>query len=305
MYWTNPSGCRRKTRKASCRLVLKTVAGPVKNLVTHFNIFKVSKLIIEFEKIPLEIKYDECNINVVMANTGKETILDNPGESLSGQADFIATHLLEAYYFQDQRESHLLKGKPNKALDSASKALSRMAVVYEHEFPAKSSQRSRMAGKEFMKGLFLQDEIENWKLLKQRSDAANLQKVLLSDWNSSYAPSAVKDNRWEWARERLRNTCEKVGITDEYADKQVQFWLLHGQLHEYWEEIAKEAHNYKLRAMVPNPSVTDENRLGEDFVRGVKHHNEWQHRDLGTDIEPLKEIVVPYYERILELQENV
>lgn len=239
-----------------------------------------------------------------MANPGVEEVSEVSVGSISDQAHLMASKLLEAYYYQDQRESYLLTGKPEQALDAGSKALSRMATVYEHEFSSYAAKDARTAGKEFMRGLFLQDEIENWHLLKQKSDDTDLQEPLVSDWNEPYGPMVINDERWKWSKERLSNTCEMVDIADEYADDQVQFWLLHGQLNEYWEEIAIEAHTHKLRSMVDDPPSATENRLGEYFVEGVKRHNDWRHRNRDEDIEPVEQIVAPYYQRILDLRED-
>lgn len=237
-----------------------------------------------------------------MSNKSGDTPQLSRVTSISERAEKLAQSLLEAYYYQDKRESYLLQEKPDKARDTAAQALSKMATVYESEFEDRSPQRARLAGEEFMKGLFLQDEIENWDLLTEISSSDHIHKALYSDIQKQYGPRAGKDERWERVRNHLNTTCELVGINETYAAKQTHFWLLHGQLNEYWEKLAKEAHTVKLRAMVPHPSDGIEDRLGELFVEGVNRHNKWDHRDRERDLNSLQGIVAQYYQRILDLR---
>lgn len=222
--------------------------------------------------------------------------------SVSERARTMARNLLQGYYHQDERESYLLQGKPEQAREAASLALDRMATVFEMEFEHRPSSRARRAGTEFMTALFVQDEIENWELFLRAPERTHLQEILYSDLSEMYGPSVGRDERWDLVREHLETTCELVEIDPTYAGKQSQFWLLHGQLNEYWEEIAMDAHSLKLEAMVPEPDPAIDSLLGEYFVEGVKRHNRWSHRELSEDVTALQDIVEPYYQKILDLR---
>lgn len=212
-----------------------------------------------------------------------------------------ARTLLGAYYLQDEREAHLLRGEPRKAAAAGVKALDRMATAYEMEFPHVDRVRARGAGEAFMHALFVQDEIENWELLG-RERARDLHGVLLSDPSTSYGSNPANDARWKVVRTHLREACRRVEIDERYAEKQTQFWLLHGQLNEYWEKLALEAHELKLRAMVDDPPKAAVDRTGGRFVRGVKLHDDWDHQDRTKDLSELIDLVAAYYREIFELR---
>lgn len=220
---------------------------------------------------------------------------------LPSGARATARTLLEAYYHQDEREGHLLRGEPRRAVAAGVKALDRMAIAYEVEFPHVDRRRARSAGEAFMRALFVQDEIENWELI-EGGDTCDLHGVLLSDPSASYGSNPVNDTRWEVVRTHLRETCREVGIDERYAEKQTQFWLLHGQLNEYWEEIALEAHDIKVRAMIDDPPQAAVDRMGERFVEGVKIHDGWSHQDETEDLNEVISQVAAYYREVFELR---
>lgn len=211
-----------------------------------------------------------------------------------------AKTLLDAYYFQDLRESAILQNEPDASADASAAALHHMANVFEREFPTRPTPQVRAAGKEFMRGLFVQDEIENHHLISNLP-LPDFEEVLLTDPTTTQVNPAT-DDRWDVVRQHLDETCDAVGINDEYSDVQTRFWLLHGQLNEYWEEVAKRAHRYKLEAMLgPVPSETHE-KLGSYFVAGVKLHDDWTHRHKKADFEEVENIVTQYYECVFGLR---
>lgn len=214
-----------------------------------------------------------------------------------------ARTLLEAYYLQDEREGCLLLGKPREAAAAAAKALDRMATTYEVEFPHVDRCRARRAGESFMRALFVQDEIENWELLR-REARSDLSDVLVSDPSASYGSNPAADVRWGLVKTYLREACERTGIDERYAEKQMEFWLLHGQLDEYWEELALEAHEYKLRAMIEDPPNEVVERTGERFVDGVRIHDGWSHRNESDDLREAVELVAEYYREVFKLRSN-
>lgn len=225
----------------------------------------------------------------------------SPPEGRHGGAATAARTLLGAYYLQDQREGLLLRGEPRRAAATGAEALDRMATAYEVEFPHVDRTRARAAGESFMRALFVQDEIENWELL-ERGAASDLRGALVSDPDESYGSNPVNDGRWGLVREHLEETCRRVEIDERYAEKQTEFWLLHGQLNEYWEELAAEAHEYKLRAMVDDPPRAVVDRTAEWFVEGVKLHDDWDHRDRTRDFDGVVELVAGYYREVFDLR---
>lgn len=224
------------------------------------------------------------------------------GENPHHAADPVKTAeaLLDAYYFQDQRESAIVQNQPDAAADAATTALSRMAEVFQREFPNKPTALAGVAGKEFMRGLFVQDEIENHHIISNLS-LPDFEEVLLSDPTTDQ-PNPAVDDRWDVVRHHLDNTCDAVGIDRDYSELQTRFWLLHGQLNEYWEEVAKQAHQHKLEAMLGPVSAETHEKLGSYFVTGVKIHDDWTHRNKEADFEEVESIVTKYYECIFDLQ---
>ena len=221
--------------------------------------------------------------------------------TVSGAARETGRLLLDAYYLQDEREAHLLRGDAETAQSVGAEALEKMAATFEREFPGVDPERARASGKAFMRALFLQDEIENWDLIRQVG-VDSLSTALLSDPGGPYGNNQIRDERWDDVEAELVESCERAGIDGEFAQRQRQFWLLHGQLGEYWERVAIEAQEIKLRAMLPDPDADVVAGLADHFVAGVKLHDEWGHREKEEDMEQLHRIVSTYYQKIFELR---
>lgn len=211
-----------------------------------------------------------------------------------------AATLLEAYYCQDERERHLLSGNVWKAAAAGANALEKMATAYEMEFPWLDRSRARAAGRAFMHALFVQDEIENWEGI--RAVPTDLREVLVCDPGGRYGPDPVSDIRWESVEASLRTTCRTVGIDERYASLQTRFWVLHGQSDPRWEEVARSAHELKLRAMVEDPPEDAVDRLGRRFVDGVRLHDGWTHRDESADLDDAVDLVAAYYDEVFSLR---
>lgn len=222
-------------------------------------------------------------------------------DGVSERAMATARTLLRAYYLQDEREAHLVHGNVDAASETGSRAIVLMADVFEREFPTRPTPKARRAGEQFMIALFLQDEIENWQVISGLS-GERYDGVLVSDLTATYDAPAATDVRWETVRDHLSDLCANVGIDDAYAEKQARFWLLHGQLHEYWEAPAKQAHDLKLEAMVGSVPPEAKETLTSSFVRGVKRHDEWTHGDRHVDFDGLVDLVARYYQKLFDLR---
>jgi hypothetical protein len=222
----------------------------------------------------------------------------------SANARLTAATLLEAYYFQDERERHLLSANVGGATAARQKALDCMATTYEMEFPHLDRFRVREAGEAFMHALFVQDEIENWAKLRERPEGPedDLRDALVSDPEVCYGRNPIEDVRWEHVETSLRETCRKAGIDDRYASRQTRFWVLHGQCDPEWERVAHDAHELKLRALVDDPPERAVDRLGQQFVDGVRIHDEWTHSDAAADIEAAIDLVTEYYDELFDLR---
>lgn len=219
----------------------------------------------------------------------------------SAGARLTAATLLEAYYFQDDRERHLLSGNVSEASAARMKALDRMASAYEMEFPHLDRFWAREAGAAFMHALFVQDEVENWAELREVPED-DVRDALVSDPGGSYGRDPIEDARWEHVEASLLETCWKAGIDDRYAPQQTRFWVLHGQSDPEWERVAHDAHELKLRALVEDPPESAVERLGQRFVDGVRIHDEWTHRDSSADVEAAIDLVTEYYDELFELR---
>ncbi len=221
---------------------------------------------------------------------------------VSERAVETAETLLSAFYLQDEREAHIIREDGPSARAAASTARDRMVETYEREFPHVDRERVETAGDAFIRALFLHDEIENWEFIEQLLESDDLESVLLSDTAASYGDKPALDPRWERVHEQLSAVCRRVDIDPAYADKQTQFWRLHGQIHEYWEEVAHEAHAIKLRAMVPTAPDDVVDDLAQYFVAGVKLHDRWGHQHRDRDLSRVVDLVARYYQKVFELR---
>ncbi|ADJ15273.1 hypothetical protein HacjB3_09450 [Halalkalicoccus jeotgali B3] len=201
--------------------------------------------------------------------------------------------MLGAYYRQDERERHLLSGDAKRAREAGAAALDEMARTYEVEFPWLDRSRARAAGEAFMHGLFVQDEIENWPVLRAVA-GDDVLDTLVSD-PGAYGPDLEDDGRWKWVEASLLRACREAGIDERYARRQTRFWQLHGQSDPEWERAALGAHELKLRALVENPSESAIERLGRRFVEGVRIHDE-------SRLDEAVAVVTEYYDEIFTLR---
>lgn len=223
--------------------------------------------------------------------------------TISERAVETAETLLEAFYLQDEREAHLVRENIPEAREAGRTAREKMVDAYLREFPHVEEPETRRAADAFMDALFLHDEIENWEFLGLLTDNDDLAEVLQSDADKDHNGNVAKDSRWAQVEDDLSISCSAVGIDPAYAHKQTQFWKLHGQIHEYWEEIAHEAQSIKLRAMLPSAGDNDIEQLAQYFVAGIKMHDAWGHQYKDRDLNELSDLVSRYYQRVFELRE--
>lgn len=219
---------------------------------------------------------------------------------ISDDAREAAELLLDAFYLQDARETFLLAGDAERARLAAETATDRMSKAFRTEFPSVEIRRAETAGREFMRALFLQDEIENWADLRAQMNDA-LSDVVVSDPGKTYALDVNADPRWERVRSLLLDTCMHVGIDPEYAELQSRFWRLHGQRADDWSRYAFEAHRLKVRAMVADCDPDDVEALARDFVVGVQLHDAWERRNRDDDFSDILALAAGYYQRIFDL----
>lgn len=222
--------------------------------------------------------------------------------TISRRARTTADTLLDAFYLQDQRESHLIRESVSEAKAAAATARERMVETYEVEFPHIAPSAAQAAGDAFMNALFLHDEIENWEFIRQLLPNDDLEAALLTPTGDDYAVEPVNDPRWDAVADYLRDVCRVVPIDAAYADKQMQFWLLHGQINEYWEELARDAHAIKLRAMLGDGPEELIATLTRYFVAGVKLHDEWSHQYKDRDLDVIGNLVAKYYQKVFEVR---
>lgn len=222
-------------------------------------------------------------------------------EPVPRQAATTARTLLEAYHLQDRRERLIRHGRFEEGAAAGTAALDRMGVVYATEFPDVDRDRAHEAGEAFMRSLFVQDEVENWDALRA-NPRDDLRDVLLTDPSEPYGPTLETDPRWELAEAHLREACRGVGIDERYAERQVRFWLLHGQSDPRWREVAFGAHGLKLRSMVEDPPKAAVLCMGDYFIKGVELHDQWDHRNEKSDVEGLVDMVTDYYLKLFELR---
>lgn len=223
--------------------------------------------------------------------------------SISERARETAETLLEAFYLQDEREANLIRENAHEAKSLATRAQDRMAEAYRLEFPHIDSDRAELAGREFIRALFLHDEIENWEFLDQLLPNDELSQVMITDTSSAYTEKAANDPRWDTVEDKLMGVCQAVNINQDYASKQAQFWRLHGQIHEYWEQVAHAAHTIKLEAMLPRGKRADIDALAQYFVAGVKLHDDWGHQYKDRDLNDIKSLVAKYYQKVFDIRE--
>lgn len=221
-------------------------------------------------------------------------------DAVDRRAIEIARTLVEAYHLQDEREHYLRRNEPRRAEAVAASARQQMAAVWEAEFPSVPTERARTAGEEFVRALFVQDEIENWTAIRQH--AGELDGVLECPPPVAEPESIESDPRWSAVESKLTDACEQVGIDEEYASLQTRFWRLHGTGDDEWTDVAREAHGVKLDAMLAEASsLTD--RLGDHFVDGVAMHDRWT-RDDPSGLSETVQHVATYYRELFATRGN-
>lgn len=252
-----------------------------------------------FDSFPESYDHLAASHEPMLQATDVPPLAINP---ISERAVDTAETLLSAFYLQDEREAHIIREDGPSARATAAAARDRMVETYEREFPHVDADRVEAAGDAFARALFLHDEIENWEFIEQLLDSDGIESVLLSDTTASYGAKPARDPRWERVNEQLAEVCRQVDIDPAYADKQTQFWRLHGQIHEYWEEVAHEAHTIKLRAMVPTAPDDIVDDLAQYFVAGVKLHDQWGHQHKDRDLARVIDLVAKYYQKVFEMR---
>lgn len=214
-----------------------------------------------------------------------------------------ADRLLRAFYGQDLREEHLLRGEWDAARASAAATRGAMGDVFRAEFPGRPRRRAERAGAAFADALFLQDEIENWAAVRSgTADAGPPSDLLSSDFSADYPDDVNADPRWEGVRKLLDGVCSDAGIDAAYAERQTAFWRAHGQRAPGWRRTAVDAHRLKVTAMVagcPDDAVTT---LSEYFVAGVELHDGWERADEAADFAEIRDVVAAYYQRVFDLR---
>lgn len=212
-----------------------------------------------------------------------------------------AERLLNAFYLQDARETHLLAGRSQRARLATERATEYMSQAFCTEFCDADEGRAKAAGRSFMRALFLQDEIENKVALRARGEEIP-SAMLVSDVPVRRDDRIDTDPRWEEVRSLLESSCAHVGVDLEYAEIQSRFWRHHGQRKPDWCRYAFEAHRIKLRAMIPDGDRTDVERLSRYFVEGVQLHDSWSRDDRDRDFADIVGLVSRYYQRIFDLR---
>ena len=224
------------------------------------------------------------------------------GGEVTSRAAATAATLLEAYDAQDRRQAHIMTGNVPTAKRQAARARSRMAETWVREFPDVAEAHAETAGRLFMDGLFLQDEIENWAAIP--ATEGELSRLLLTSDVDREAQPPATDPRWEDVQALLAAAAVEVGIPGPFAQKQTSFWLLHGQRADHWQEAAAAAFDCKLRAMVPGADADERQRLAEYFVAGVELHDDWSLDDGTAGREASRDLVGRFYQRVFELRES-
>lgn len=217
-------------------------------------------------------------------------------------ADAFATAeaALDAFYQQDQRELHLIRGDADAARRAQERANASMARAFAAEFPTIDAADAERAGTTFMHALYLQDEIENWEYVDEQRSEPEIEDLLFTEQSVPTETRQSNDPRWNTVEEYLESVCARTGIDAEYAPRQTRFWKLHGGVDDYWRRDALAAQRLKLRAMVPGADEATIESLAETFVEGVAIHDGWTHHDRDEDLNRALDVVAGYYQRVFD-----
>jgi|AntRauTorcE11898_2_1112593.scaffolds.fasta_scaffold01455_9 hypothetical protein len=226
-----------------------------------------------------------------------------PGTTVGTEALATAEAVLDAFYQQDQRELHLIRGDADAARRAQERATDCMVRAFVAEFPDIDDTAAERAGTAFMHGLYLHDEIENWEYVAEQRSEPGIEELLFTEQPIPAETRQSSDPRWDVVERHLEAVCVLTDIDLEYAARQTRFWKLHGSVEDYWRRDAIAAHRLKLRAMVPGADDATIESLAETFVEGVTVHDEWTHHDRDEDVSQVLDIVAGYYQRVFDHRE--
>ncbi|GAB7094293.1 hypothetical protein JCM30237_14450 [Halolamina litorea] len=218
------------------------------------------------------------------------------------EAVSAAESVLDAFYQQDQRELHLIRGDADAAMRAQERANVGMTRAFAAEFPTISTAAAEQAGTRFMHALYLQDEIENWEYVVEQRSNPGIEELLFTEGSVPAETRQSSDPRWDCVEGCLEEVCSYTGIDPEYAVCQTRFWKLHGGVEDYWRQDALDAHRLKLRSMIPGAAESTIESLAETFVDGVAIHDDWTHQDREADLERVLDMVANYYQRVFDVR---
>lgn len=235
-----------------------------------------------------------------MAKEPADSYASPAGRSVGAEAFATAEAVLDAFYQQDQRELHLIRGDADAARRAQKRATACMVRAFVAEFPDIDDTAAPRAGTAFMHALYLHDEIENWEYVAEQRSEPGIEELLFTEQPIPAETRQSGDPRWDLVERHLDAVCVLTGIDPEYAARQTRFWKLHGSVEDYWRRDAIAAHRLKLRAMMPCADEATIESLAETFVEGVAIHDEWAHHDRDEDLSRVLDMVAGYYQRVFD-----
>jgi hypothetical protein len=170
------------------------------------------------------------------------------------------------------------------------KAITHFAFVDRLQFAHLDETEAQQAATAYVNALFAKDDVEIKHLRNGRLDKNGLRNA---DW------SPVKT--------QFRIRASVVGMDPSYAEYSTKGWRRHKVGDDYWEPLLK-AQQHELRAALQDCTYPRKPKDGQSgfgpesmrYVLAVELH------DMHTDAywEQAKDVMIPYFERILRGQSN-
>ncbi|MFB6299148.1 MAG: hypothetical protein ABEH65_02700 [Halobacteriales archaeon] len=209
-----------------------------------------------------------------MADADTQT---NTAEQLTETAEYMATAITRGFQLHDE-------GNREEALEA-------FAIVDRNQFAHIDDQEVRRAAEAFVDALWAKDEIEEQHI----------------EDNGEFRKAELRMADWSPVQDALERRADVIGMDEAYAHQATKAWRNHKTGGDYWTPFM-EAQLHQLKAAMQDPNIPHKPRYGQSgygpevmrYLTCVELHDmhskeHWRQA---------KQMMVPYYERILKAHQK-